>query len=495
VRYNDKTPWPVAADGDGPSLQRLTSSAYADDPINWFASGATPGLPNSINQSPTVALTAPANGASYTLPATVNFAATASDSDGSIAKVEFYVDGNKVGEDTSAPYTFAWTATGGVHTCTAVAIDNALGITTSAPITVLVTTPVTQGLKAKYYNNIALAEPFTFVRTDATVNFDDYTGGWVNFGGVGTDYFSVRWTGQVRPTTSGTYTFFAAADDGVRLWVNGQQLVNAWVLQGETEYSGTLNVTAGQLYTITMEMFENAGGAAARLRWQGPGVSKAIIPQSALYPDSAPIIITHPANQTVEAGANATFTVVASGLGNSYQWRKGAVNIPGATSATLTVQQTIPGDAGSYSCLVSNTDGFAVSNAATLTVNFTDTDGDGMQNSWETLYGLNPNSAADATQDKDGDGMTNRDEFLAGTNPNDPADVLRPTITKVTGGWKITFTAQSRKSYTVQRKNALGTGSWTNLQTVAEQFGVRTLEITDLTTEPQRFYRVITPAP
>ena len=39
VKYNDKTPWPVDADGNGPSLQRLTSNAYADDPVNWFASG------------------------------------------------------------------------------------------------------------------------------------------------------------------------------------------------------------------------------------------------------------------------------------------------------------------------------------------------------------------------------------------------------------------------------------------------------------------------
>jgi hypothetical protein len=70
--------------------------------------------------------------------------------------------------------------------------------------------------------------------------------------------------------------------------------------------------------------------------------------------------------------------------------------------------------------LISNGGGFATSNGATLTVTFTDTDGDGMQNAWETLYGLNPNSGADATLDKDGDGETNKEEFLAGTDPNNP---------------------------------------------------------------------------
>ena len=43
VRYNDKAPWPPAADGSGPSLQRITISAYGDDPTNWAAAGPTPG--------------------------------------------------------------------------------------------------------------------------------------------------------------------------------------------------------------------------------------------------------------------------------------------------------------------------------------------------------------------------------------------------------------------------------------------------------------------
>src|SRR5438046_5472219 len=49
VRYNDKAPWSVPADGDGPSLQRLVSSAYGDDPTNWFASGISPGSNNVFN--------------------------------------------------------------------------------------------------------------------------------------------------------------------------------------------------------------------------------------------------------------------------------------------------------------------------------------------------------------------------------------------------------------------------------------------------------------
>ena len=176
---------------------------------------------------------------------------------------------------------------------------------------------------------------------------------------------------------------------------------------------------------------------------------------------------------------------------------RNGIAINGATSASLTIQQTILSDIGTYSCLISNGGGFATSNGATLTVNFTDSDSDGMQNSWETLYSLNPNSNADANQDKDGDGETNKEEFLAGTNPNDPTDVLRPIISKAPTGWKVTFKAQSRKSYTVQFKNTLGDPTWTTLQTVAEQFGVRTIEVMDPAAEGQtsHFYRVVTPAP
>jgi hypothetical protein len=497
VRYNDIAPWPIDAHGNGPALQRLNSSAYADDPINWFASGATPGSANVTNTTPTVSLTAPAQGATFTIPATVNLAANASDPDGSISKVEFYVDGGKVGEDTVAPYAFGWTAAGGIHMCHAVPIDNSLGTSTSQPITIYVTTPVSQGLKAEYFNNRFLATPIAFTRIDSTVNFTDAGGTWVNFGGVGTDNFSVRWSGQVRPSTSGTYTFYTMSDDGVRLYVNGQALVNNWTDHGPTENSGNISLTANQLYTITMEFYENGGGATAQLSWSGPGVAKQIIPTSAFYPDSTPIVIAQPANQTVEAGSNAIFSVAASGLSNQYQWRKNGIAINGATSASLAIQQTILSDAGTYSCLISNGGGFTTTIGVTLTVTFTDTDGDGMQNSWETLYALNPNSSADATQDKDGDGETNLEEFLAGTNPNNPAEVLRPIITKVANGWKITFTAQSRKTYTVQYKNGLGGGTWTNLQTIPEQFGVRTIDVVDTGAGAleSRFYRVETPSP
>ncbi len=43
VRYNDKAPWPLAADGSGPSLQRLDAALYGNDPAHWVAALPTPG--------------------------------------------------------------------------------------------------------------------------------------------------------------------------------------------------------------------------------------------------------------------------------------------------------------------------------------------------------------------------------------------------------------------------------------------------------------------
>jgi hypothetical protein len=147
VRYNDKPPWPVSADGDGPSLQRLSPSAYGDDPANWFASGITPGLANAFNQSPDVALIAPTNGAQFLVPISVALSATAHDADGLVTRVEFFNSGAKLGEVTNAPFIFTWSnAPVGTHTLTAKARDNGLAVTESRGVVITIRQPVLTNL-------------------------------------------------------------------------------------------------------------------------------------------------------------------------------------------------------------------------------------------------------------------------------------------------------------------------------------------------------------
>ncbi len=136
------------------------------------------------------------------------------------------------------------------------------------------------GLVGQYYDNMDFTN-LMLTRTDATVDFN--WGSGAPHSSMGVDTFSVRWTGKVQPQYSGTYTFFTSTDDGVRLWVNNVLLIDRWVNQGTTEWSGTINLTAGQKYDIRMDYFENGGSAVARLSWSHASQPKQIIPQARLF--------------------------------------------------------------------------------------------------------------------------------------------------------------------------------------------------------------------
>ncbi|HXI54287.1 MAG TPA: Ig-like domain-containing protein [Candidatus Saccharimonadales bacterium] len=93
-----------------------------------------------VNNPPTAAITSPANGASFIAPANITLAATANDTDGSVAKVEFFEGANKLGEDTTSPYSFAWNSVAaGSYTLTVKATDDRGATTSSAAITISVT--------------------------------------------------------------------------------------------------------------------------------------------------------------------------------------------------------------------------------------------------------------------------------------------------------------------------------------------------------------------
>ena len=93
----------------------------------------------TVNSPPSVGLTQPANGATFTAPATVGIAATASDPFGSVSRVEFFNGATKLGEDTTSPYSFSWAGVAaGTYSLTARAVDNGGAVTTGAARTVTV---------------------------------------------------------------------------------------------------------------------------------------------------------------------------------------------------------------------------------------------------------------------------------------------------------------------------------------------------------------------
>ncbi len=105
--------------------------------------------------------------------------------------------------------------------------------------------------------------------------------------GVGKDYFSVRWTGQIEPLFTGEYTFYARTDDGVRVWVNGSQIIDDW-RQKNSENSGRITLTACQRVNIVVEYFEWNGNQQAILSWRHANQPKEVIPVQRLYSSGAP---------------------------------------------------------------------------------------------------------------------------------------------------------------------------------------------------------------
>ncbi|MBC8040830.1 MAG: metallophosphoesterase [Opitutaceae bacterium] len=103
-----------------------------------------------IGQSPSVALTAPLAGATVLAPATVEITANASDADGTVSKVEFYNGANKLGEDTTAPYAYTWSAVpAGSYTLTAIVSDNDANTTASTPVAITVSPAPGSGTLAR----------------------------------------------------------------------------------------------------------------------------------------------------------------------------------------------------------------------------------------------------------------------------------------------------------------------------------------------------------
>jgi lysophospholipase L1-like esterase len=114
---------------------RIYDRALTAAEVQALYNAATPG-----NQPPAVSLTSPAPNSSFTAPATIAMAASASDADGTVSRVEFYQGTTKVGEDLAAPFAFSWTSVpAGSYSLTARATDNAGAFTTSAAVSITVT--------------------------------------------------------------------------------------------------------------------------------------------------------------------------------------------------------------------------------------------------------------------------------------------------------------------------------------------------------------------
>ncbi|MCB9263609.1 MAG: PQQ-dependent sugar dehydrogenase [Lewinellaceae bacterium] len=123
-----------------------------------------------------------------------------------------------------------------------------------------------------------------FWRIDTTVNFN-WEGSSAAPALIGEDFYSIRWTGGIEPLFSEEHSFYLISDDGVRLWVNDELVIDQWVPQAPTETQGSIFLEKGRRYPIKLEYFEDGGGAVCQLFWSSSRLPREIIPKRQLYPD------------------------------------------------------------------------------------------------------------------------------------------------------------------------------------------------------------------
>ncbi len=232
-----------------------------DGAVNFFwPEGTSPGAGVNTTQYSvrwTCSVNAPSDG---------NYTFTMTTDDG----MNLLVDGNLVmwAWYDQGPSAYAKTIflNAGAHTVIIQYYNDTLGGTAQVT-TSLVSTGTTStsfpDWRGDYFNNQSLSGAPTISRDDLNINFN--WGGGSPDPSIPADHFSVRWTRTLN-FAGGTWQFTTTTDDGVRLWVDGNLLIDQWHDQGPTAYSANIALAAGT-HNVQMEYYENTGGALAQLNY------------------------------------------------------------------------------------------------------------------------------------------------------------------------------------------------------------------------------------
>ena len=210
------------------------------------------------------------------------------------------------------------------------------------------------GLQGTYFDNSNLTNQ-KLTRIDTEIDFYWGTSS-PDTNQIGDNSFSVRWEGEVLPLYNETYTFYTFSDDGAKLYVDGQVLVDQFNNQTPTEWSGSIALTAGQKVSITLEYMEASGVSLVELYWESESQEKEIIPTRYLYPPNAPtqnqgICLEPIANQDSGAAPITVEVEASSGLPVDLTVESGPASVSG-NILTLTgglgrvvLKASQPGDA------------------------------------------------------------------------------------------------------------------------------------------------------
>ncbi len=282
-----------------------------------------------------------------------------------------------------------------------VSIGSAAGFTSINPATatILITDNILAngtGLNGQYWKHPTTAtdSPYftgapTIARIDATVNFDNLVATWPGApitSGATSNYFSSRWTGEILPEFSQVYTLYTNTDNGARLWVNGQLLINNWppAAVSSSEKSAVFAFEAGKRYPIVFEHYNNTTNYKAILSWQALSQTKQVVPQARLFPNAAPQILAPYEALTFLGAPPFTYQITASGTPTAYT----AANLPPGLSlaASSGLISGTPATAGVWQVPLSATNAYG-SGSALLTLTVLQTSGSITREVWSTVPG------------------------------------------------------------------------------------------------------------
>jgi hypothetical protein len=443
VIYADQSPWPLAADGFGPSLHRQDMLEHGSDPGNWQAANPTPGdpygggLPPSITDQPSPP--------TRTVPAGENVTYSVGTTGTAPLRYQWRFNGNNLPNATNASLTVsnAQPINAGEYQ---VLVLNAAGSVLSDTVTLFVTTPP----------QISVHPQSQDVRAGVNVSL------FVVASGTGALRYQWRSNSVDLPTgTNSTYS------------ITNVQLAHDAV------------------YTVVVS---DMNGSVVSL----PATLRVLV---------NPAFTQHPVSQTVLQGEDVMFTAAITGNPPpfGYTLRKASTNFLSLVSSerecAFVLLNVTTNYSGSYRIVATNAAYYqpgVISSAAILTV-LADTDGDGMPDAWETTYSFNPGNNGDAGGDADGDGMKNVDEYRAGTNPRDALSFLRIEAIEselaTTGSMRVSFIAVSNRTYTVESRDSLLPGAWRPVADILAATTNRMVEVVDSppASVSKRYYRLTTP--